>query len=70
MVLAAGGVAFNPPREGGFAGVAPLAGDRVRIYCADGSVLTKRVAELTLYGLGDQVEPMRRKAVERFGKGW
>ena len=70
MALAAGGVAFDPPREDVFAGVAPLAGDRVRIYCADGSVLTTRVAELTLYGLGDQVEPMRRKAVERFGKGW
>ena len=68
--LAAGGVAFDPPREGIFAGVAPLAGDRVRIYCADGSTLTKRVAELALYGLADQVEPMRRKAVERFGKGW
>lgn len=68
--VAAGGVAFDPPREGVFAGVAPLAGDRVRIYCADGSTLTKRVAELTLYGLGDQAEPMRRKAVERFGRGW
>ncbi len=63
-------IVFDPPRDGIFAGVTPLEGGRVKILCADGSTLTKRVAELALYGLGDQVEPVRRRAVERYGKGW
>lgn len=63
-------LAIEPARDGIFIGVDALPGDRVQIFCANGTVLTKRVGELALYGLADQVEPVRKQAVARFGRCW
>lgn len=63
-------IVFDEPRDGLVLSVSALPAGRVRLRLADGRTLDKRVGELRLYGLADQVEPVSRIARSRFGTYW
>lgn len=63
-------IVFDEPRDGLVLSVSALPAGRVRLRLADGRTLDKRVGELRLYGLADQVEPVSLIARSRFGTYW
>ena len=63
-------IVFDGPRDGLVLSVSALPAGRVRLRLADGRTLDKRVGELRLYGLADQVEPVSRIARARYGAYW
>lgn len=63
-------IVFDEPRDGLVLSVSALPAGKVRLRLADGRALDKRVGELKLYGLADQVETISRIARSRFGTYW
>jgi hypothetical protein len=49
-------IVFDPPRDGRYASLARLPGDRVLVRLADGTAMSKPLRELRLYGLGDCID--------------